>query len=212
MPYLREEKLTAQIQQAIQKLIVSKELTDFLEARVSEEKQDLKNSCQNEIRKTDKNLNDTENKLSRLMDLYLDNNVSRREYCERKEKLLNEKYRLQKELQHLQSGQFLWLELLESFINGLDAPKIALKTNDLEKKREFAEKSGSNFTFRLAGQRKQKTEAQISLDFQGFWAVLAESHAEEKTAENPENFRSMIWSGLKNTARTLVGNNIITQC
>jgi hypothetical protein len=146
------------------------------------------------------------------MDLYLDNSVSKREYCERKEKLLNEKYRLQKELQHLESGQFLWLELLENFINGIDAPKIALKTDDLEKKREFAEKSGSNFTFRLAEQGKQKAEAQIYLDFQGFWAILAQKNPQGKSAENFENGFCSIWSGLKDTARTLAGNNITTQC
>jgi hypothetical protein len=207
MPYLREEKLTAQIHQAIQKLIVSEELADFLKTRVLEERQELQNSCQNEIKETDKNLNDTDNKFSRLMDLYLDNNISKREYCERKEKLLNDKYKLQKNIEYLQLGQFLWLELLENFINGIDAPKIALKTDDLEKKREFAEKSGSNFTLRLAERGAQKAEAQISLDFQGFWAVLAESHAAEKPKENSEKDFCIVWSGLKNTARTLAGNN-----
>ncbi|GBR75858.1 hypothetical protein NO2_0490 [Candidatus Termititenax persephonae] len=181
----------------------------------------MSSSRVSEITRIDNNINNVENKLSRLMDLYLENTITKREYCARKEKLLNDKYKLQKNIEYLQRGQFLWLEFLGEFINGLDKPKNILKNDDLQKKRELLEKIGSNFTFRpdgrsaaafcggekikIQGVKNRTMTAQITLDFKEFWAVLAQENTKTKSVENAEEKFCTIWLGRKDSNLRVAG-------
>ncbi len=147
--YIRQERLVDQIDDSIKRVIVDPELGTSLKDKVSEEKETLRNSTAKDIKRLDKCMTVLENKISRLMDIYLEGEISKYEYCKRKQKLLDEKYDLQKQVNMLEKGQYLWLELLEEFINGLGAANFALSSDSLEEKRQFLENIGSNFSLGL---------------------------------------------------------------
>jgi DNA invertase Pin-like site-specific DNA recombinase len=148
--FIRAEELHEIINDKIKCIVVSDELNNYLKTKVTEEKHALSASISDEVQKLDKQTNDIENKINRLLDLYLENTISKRDFGKKKELMLEEKLQLEQQLKYLEKGQFYWLELLEEFINGLDKPKRILETDNLLEKRKFLENIGSNFSLGLA--------------------------------------------------------------
>jgi hypothetical protein len=66
-----------------------------------------------------------------------------------------------------------------------------------------------NFTIRPAHNGGAKAEAQINLDFKGFWGVLAKCDTSAKNTESKGNNFCAVWLCLKDEARTNADNNTI---
>ena len=229
--YIREEALVVQMDQKISLVSLPSKIIDYFKEQIKAEKSALMNSCTDETRQTEKTINDLETKANRLMDIYLEGAISKSDFIKRKGESLDKKYLLQQKLNHLEKGQFVWLEHLEEFINGLTTVKNVVETDDLVQKREFLEKTGSNFLLKLTaaseearaggsgatsgtggGSKKQvtktKNSVRLDFDFKNFWLVLEEET--KKAAKNSVAFeKSYVWRrGRDSNPRSLAGHSI----
>jgi len=225
LKYLREEELVVQINKKLKKVIISEDVINYLKAQISIERKSLFDSVNQEIVTTNKKVAELETKISRLMDLYLEQEIGKNEFARRKEILIDEKYKLEKNLNHLKRGQYIWLEHLEEFINGLMTTKTILESDDFQMKREYLEKIGSNFTLgpiaapnraktpEISGQNPaggflknvgttSKNSVRLDFEFKNLWSVLVEQT--KKPAKKSAGYEdSLIWRDLRDRARTL---------
>ncbi len=142
--YIREEELTSQINKVFKKMFVSNCLHSYLKDMIYKEKDNIRSSSTVEVNDLNKQLISIDSRVSRLMDLYLEGEMPKREYCKNKEKLIENKHKIQQKINMFESGHSLWLEQLEHFINGLDKVKNYIETDNLSDKKNFLKNIGSN--------------------------------------------------------------------
>lgn len=89
-------------------------------------------------------IEDFDNKLEKLLDAHLNNDISREEYLQKKQKILNQKIEISEKLRDFQQNGNRWFERAKTFILEANQVQIAAKGNNLEEKRDFLKKVGSN--------------------------------------------------------------------
>ncbi|HLD27395.1 MAG TPA: hypothetical protein VJB39_00910 [Patescibacteria group bacterium] len=82
------------------------------------------------------------------MDMQLENTISLSEYKEKKEKLLNQKTALKQKLADFGRKGNYWLEPMRNFILSAHQANSLIDSENLEEKRSFLQKIGSNWTLR----------------------------------------------------------------
>ena len=95
--------------------------------------------------KIERDINNIDDKVSKLIDLHLDGTVSAEEYIKKKEELLNKKKDLQERLLFFGGRDDNWFERAKDFVTDLNRIGCALQEGNLELQREYLEKIGSNF-------------------------------------------------------------------
>ena len=144
-PFIRQEILTAQLNQHIQKVSLSTSDHDWLIKRLEEDRRQQRSEVLVIVQEFKKDLVSINEKLSKLLDSYLDNVVSREDYLNRKEKFMSEKKTIEQRINSLEQSPNKWLEPMREFFNtALTADKIASDNINLFQKREFLKKTGSN--------------------------------------------------------------------
>ena len=99
--------------------------------------------------------------MSELLDLYLSKDITKNEYIEKKEQLLNQKITLKNKLLACDSKE--WLEPALNFINEVKTTKKIALSTDFEEKADLFKKVGLN--------RKLK-QFSIQYEPRGAWGVL----------------------------------------
>src|SRR3989338_927627 len=107
-----------------------------------------------------------EETLDRLLDAHLDSTITSEEYIAKKQKLLNQKIDFSEKLKDFERKGNRWLELSRQFILDSNKAIIIASEENLEAKRDFLKKIGSNP--RLASRS-------LLLDFKNPWRILAET-------------------------------------
>src|SRR5690606_32373210 len=90
-------------------------------------------------------------KQMRLLDAYLEQTITNEEYTKTKEKMLNRKIEIKENLKENGGRGLHWLELFREWIISAHQAISVAGTENLEEKRSFLQKIGSNF--RLTGQK-----------------------------------------------------------
>jgi len=143
--YVREELLSQQISSILQKV----SLCDDWTANILKELEKDKLEAVHSSRPHQQNLRDkivsVDNKINKLIDMYLENSLSLEEYQKAKEKLINEKKESQESLKDFADGGDNWFELAKDFVTTLNRIDYAVREGNLESQKEFLEKIGSNF-------------------------------------------------------------------
>jgi len=119
-------------------------------------------------------LKEIEEKLMRLLDAYLEQTITNEEYTATKKKLLNRKIEIKEVLKEKGGRGLRWLELFKEWILSAHQAARCASNGNLEEKRSFLQKIGSNF--HIIGQK-----AAVELGFP--WAQSA------KISQNS------VWSG-----------------
>ena len=157
--YLEEQPLIEQINELFQKVALNDDLKDkFLREWQKDYKkaQTSKPSAQNLKQK----LKGLKEKQMRLLDAYLDQTISEEEYTKAKEKIINNKVDIKEKLKFGRKGNN-WLEPFKEWIlSAHQAVRIA-NTENLEEKRSFLQKIGSNFQL-----RRQKVACRLKIPYQ----------------------------------------------
>ena len=104
-----------------------------------------------------------EEKLDKLLDLQLSGAISTEEYTQKKQKILNQKIEISEKLRDFEKNENGWLERARNFILTSNGAKIIAHQDNLQKKREFLQKVGSNIV--LADQN-------IKYFPRGAWKIL----------------------------------------
>ena len=93
-------------------------------------------------------ISEVDNKIGKLIDIYLADTITLEEYQQKKEIFINEKRELQESLKDFAAGANNWFEPARDFVTSLNRAEYAVKEGNLESQKEFLEKIGSNFILR----------------------------------------------------------------
>jgi DNA invertase Pin-like site-specific DNA recombinase len=143
--YLREEELAAQIRKVIQKVSLCDDWTKKILELLEKDKNSVVQSSRPQQQNLQAKITELENKINKLIDVYLEGGLSLEEYQRKKEFFINEKKKLQETLQDFAAGSNSWFEPARDFVTLLNRAEYAVKQGNLESQKEFLKKIGSNF-------------------------------------------------------------------
>ena len=144
-PYLREESLVAQLKDLMNQVTMPDDWVENFLTKINKVSWDLESRASGQFSKIDSESEMIKSKISRLADLYIENDLSRAEYLVRKEKLLEKKIALlerRKKIINMTETRRLEqmrkpLELLQDWNSGASGV-------DHKKLRDFVTEVGSN--------------------------------------------------------------------
>ena len=143
-PYVREEKLTEQISDILQKVSLSDDWAASMLAELEKEKTQIAQSSAAFAQNLKQQIKEVENKLDKLLDAHLDNTISKQEYAAKKEKLINHKIEITEKLGDFERKGNNWLEPARNFILAAKQAKNIAEGKNLSAKKDFFQKIGSN--------------------------------------------------------------------
>ena len=148
-PFLRQEILTTQLNDHIQKVSLSTSDYDWFIKRLDADEHEIRSEVLVIVQEFKKDLLNINEKLGKLLDSYLHNVVSREDYLKKKENLFSSKKTIEQRIETLEQSPNKWLEPMREFFNtASEANKIASDNKNLFEKREFLKKTGSNLTLK----------------------------------------------------------------
>ena len=164
--FTREEKISSQINETIQKVSLPDDWADKMINELENEKNKNAQSFRFFAQKTETEIKAIDEKMEKLMNAYLENVLDLAEYREVKNKLVNQKQLLKDKLTAFEQKSNNRFELAAKFINSIKQAEIIALQENPEQGRDFLKKIGSNF--RLSGQK-------LFCDFKNPFKILAEA-------------------------------------
>ena len=164
--YVREEELTKQISKYIQKVSLPDDWAKNIIAELEKEKTEKTQSSESFAQNLKEKISVIDGKLERLMNAYLENVVSLSEYQENKNNLVQQKQILKDKKTSFEQKRDNWFEPAIRFVNEAKSAEILAKSRNLEEKKDFLKKLGSNF---------QILNQKLVLDFKNPFKILAEA-------------------------------------
>ena len=172
--YTREEIISGQIREKIQKVSLCSAWAQKCIAELEKEKQEQAQAKSTFAQKLRDELVEIERKLDRLLDLQLSGAITQNEYSAKKQKILNQKIEVSEKLRDFERKGYNRFEPMINFIKAANqAENIALHGNLFEQK-DFLKKIGSNF--RIA-------ERTLAFDLKMPWKIAEKYNAEARSAE-----------------------------
>ena len=168
--YIEERELVKQLNAIIQKVALPTVWKDKFLQRLAKEKKEISAKSNVSAQNLRGELKLLEEKQARLLNIYLDQRITSKEYTLAKERIINRIIELKEKIGDFGRKGNNWLELFKEWILSAHQAQSVSLTDNLQEKREFILKIGSNF--RLVGR-----EALIRLG--GPWAAAAENREKE---------------------------------
>ena len=167
--YVREEALTEQVKNYLQKVSLSSQDAEKVLRELDEDEQKAKDESHAVLQNLKNEIADTETKLDKLLSAYLDEIVSAEEYTMQKEKLLSQKIECTEEIGEIENGSVSWLEPARAFVKSLNQASELVESGDKSEMTTFLKQIGSNhilidksFSFLPKNQYKSVAERRIS--------------------------------------------------
>jgi len=164
-PFVREEKIAAEIADYIATVAVQADNADGMIAALEAEQAADTDSRQDTIRALRASLKATDEKLDRLMHAYLDKAISLEEYREAKKQLVEEKQEQKDRLSKLESRNGSWFEPAIRFVNAAKQAAFLTERGTEEENRDFLKKVGSNLTI---------SNRHLSVTPRGAWKLVVD--------------------------------------
>ena len=164
--FTREEKISSQINEAIQKVSLPDDWADKMINELETEKETKAQSSRFFAQKTENEIKVIDEKLEKLMNAYLENALNLAEYREAKNKVVNQKQLLKDKLNAFEQKSNNRFELAAKFIKTSKQAKIIALQENPEGIRDFLKKIGSNFLIQ---------NQNISFLPRGAWQILSKS-------------------------------------
>ena len=184
--YVREDAITLQIKEEIQKVSLSSAWAEKCLAELEKEKLEKAQAESSFAQKTRDELVEIETKLDRLLDLQLDGSVSQTEYAAKKHKLILAKKDLEEKITAFEQTSNNRFERMINFIKDANkAENIALQENPVGG-RDFLKKIGSNFLI---------ADCTLSFDLKNAWKISAKYNTEARrvATTNSEIGGCILW-------------------
>ena len=143
--FLREEALLSQIDKAILKVHIDDETKDKIINRLeglSQGESKSSFSLSDELRQR---LKESDEKIERLIDVYINRELSSEEYQAKKAKLLNNKQEVKEKLAETEKISGGWLEPSKNFVSDCNEAGYVAWQGNPSAKRDILKKIGSNF-------------------------------------------------------------------
>ena len=158
-PYIREEDLDRQIGELLLSVSLRADWASAMIHRLETEESSLAQNGTAFVEEKRRQISDINVKISKLTDLYLEQDIDRTEYLSRKNELVSKKRTFEEQMSSLPQKQIGWLEPMRKWIYTARDMAVVARDGDLfRKKVAAAEAYGSNL--RLTG-KKASGEATI---------------------------------------------------
>ena len=142
--FLRQEELLKQIKSHLQKVSLSSQDTERVLAELEKDENLAKEQAKNTVQNLKLEILELDQKLDKLLDLYLSNKLSQDEYVLKKEKFLNQKVGIQEKISDFEQKGLSWLEPAREFILSLNKAEKLLSTENYSEMTSFLKNIGSN--------------------------------------------------------------------
>src|SRR3989344_1800874 len=166
--FLREEELTRQVQDMVQKVSLPDEWRDAYLKKLESENADVRHSSDLLVQNLKNDIFPVSARLSRLTDAYLNEALELREYLERKNALTAEKRTLEEKLSDFERKGSHWLELMRNWILEANQARNLIKQENLSGMKDFLADIGSN---------RRVAAGTLLAEFKMPWRDLAETSA-----------------------------------
>ena len=184
--FLRQEELYEQIKSFLQKVSLSSHDAEQVLAELGKEESQAREQAQTTVQNLKTKLSEIEQKLEKLLDVYLEETITAEEYSSRKGKLVKQKVGLQEQIRDFEQKGLSWLEPAREFVLSLNQAAKLLETENKEETTTFLKNIGSNcilqnrqlifspkIQYKLTAERSEA--ASNSLRFSKMW-THGESH------------------------------------
>ncbi|MBI3442330.1 MAG: recombinase family protein [Candidatus Sungbacteria bacterium] len=146
-PCIREEELDRQLSEMIQRVALPEEWANELLKMAEQDKQEIAHSSAAIVQETRTEIQTISQKLQRLLDTYLEQDIEREVYREEKANLLSRRKSLEENIDDLEHGRLAWLEPMREWIKEAQTLNEIALAPSLSIKKSFAQKIfGSNLT------------------------------------------------------------------
>jgi ElaB/YqjD/DUF883 family membrane-anchored ribosome-binding protein len=142
--YLREETLIGQIRNYLQKVSLPSQDTEKVLIELDKEEQQAKEQAKSTVQNLKEELRQIEQKLEKLLDVYLAEVISTEEYTARKQKLLTEKVDLEERIGDFEQKGLSWLEPAHEFVLSLNYAEKLRNSENYQEMKTFLKNIGSN--------------------------------------------------------------------
>ena len=142
--YVREELLTEQISNFLQKVSLPSQDAEKVLLELDKDEQKAKEDSQALVQSLKKELTDIEIKLDKLLSAYLDEVITSEEYVAQKQKILDRRVELKEKIHEIKGKGVSWLEPARSFVKSLNQAGNLLSSGDKSEMTTFLKQIGSN--------------------------------------------------------------------
>ena len=142
--YARFEMIEIQIRELLQKVSLTSQDKEKVLFELEKEDLQIREQGKSIVQNLKKDLKVIEQKLEKLLDVYLNEVISTEEYTERKQKLLNKKLELNEQINDFEQNGLSWLEPAKEFIDNLEKAWKLKKSEDYSEISTFLKNIGSN--------------------------------------------------------------------
>ena len=144
-PYIREEELTTQLSKTLSDFALPETWAKEMFALTDKDEQDSGISARASVQALQDKLRDLDTKLARLTDLYVEQDIERETYLEKKRKLMSERRTLDEQILKLEHNATAWLQPLREWIQtATDLNEIAKSEDKAVQKSSLQKIFGSN--------------------------------------------------------------------
>ncbi len=171
-PCIRQESLDKQISSLLQKFSLREDWAEELTKKLEKDKSETAQSSAAFVQESKNKIEETQVKLQRLLEGYVEQDIERDIYRTEKAKLLSEKKSLEEKITNLEQKRTGWIEPMKEWIKeARNLPKIAREGNLFTKKVGAKEIFGSNL---VLANREAAIRPPSGSDsaWQNAWAVL----------------------------------------
>ena len=180
--YLREQALTEQIKNYLQKVSLSNQDTKKVLFELEKEEVQAKEQAKSIVQNLKSNLKEIEIKLEKLLDLHLIDQLSTEEYSAKKQKFVSQKLEIQDKINDFEQKGLSWLGPAREFVLSLNQATKLLSSDNKGEIKTFLKNIGSDC---ILQNRQFKFSAKIPYDL-----VAKRSEA------TAENLQFPVWCGM----------------
>ena len=171
-PHVRQELLDEQLSEMLQEYAMPMAWADKLREFIDKDINDQQARSQSQTADLQTSITQLSAKLQRLLDSYLDQDIDRETYTNKKSEIMSQKKGFEEKLSKLTLGQNLWLEPMKKWLEtAVSICKIASSDNLEAKKSLCLEIFGSNLILKNKKARMRVLEPQLSSQ-KNRWVLL----------------------------------------
>ncbi len=175
-PYVRETSIAAQVTEYLRLISMPQCEADAMIQALQEERATQALSRKQAMQELRNRVCEIDQKLDRLMDVYLEQGITRDEFKAAKATLVKEKQLLKEQLHQLEENRGDWFEPALKFLNTAKSTAFVADTGTEEEKRELLKKIGSNFTI---------SNRHLSVTPRGAWKLVVDQGSFAQTPTAP---------------------------
>jgi site-specific DNA recombinase len=145
-PYVREERIAAEVTEKIHRMALPSEWADEMIAELEAEQKEDAHSRQECVQSLRSEMKETDQRLDRLIQAYLEKVLPLDEYAAARSHLIYKKQELKDKVGVIEAKQGNWFEPCIRFVQASKQGVFLTEEGSEEQKRDFLKKYGSNLT------------------------------------------------------------------